>query len=629
MSPPIPASRALSRLICRRCFSSSSLPPLRSKVTPFRVPSQPRRTKYKTVEQARSRQSTGPFSWKAGIVFVTTCAGLVWYFESEKERMKRKRIADATKGVGKPKVGGNFDLVDQDGKPFTSDMLKGKHSLVYFGFTRCPDICPEELDKMARMLDLVEAKAPGTLLPIFVTCDPARDDPKALKSYLAEFHPAFIGLTGTYDQIKDMCKKYRVYFSTPQEVKPGQDYLVDHSIYFYLMDPEGDFVEALELGRIRQFSSAKLNKPSSGSSLSDFAFAFDIDGVLYRGSQPIPSARAALQTVRSLGVRYVFLTNGGGVSEDVKVDSLNRRLGFSPEQDIVRGRLIVSHSPFRDWRHDAKQQTVLITASDPETARAVANEYGFANAVTPADIVHGNDKYFPFDQLRDSLHSRHRPFSPDAHRFDSILVWNDPRDWALDIQVIHDLLVSRQGYLGTISDKNGDSSLPNKGWQQDGQPQLWISNLDLFWKTEYPVNRFGTGAFVEALKGVWSAVTDGAELKFQALGKPFGTTYDYAHKRLLRYYSDVAGSDTKHHPLRRVYMIGDNPESDIRGANEFHPEDGTEWISILVRTGVWKKTMAEPEPRHQPAVIVDDVMEAVSWALEKEGQSADIRDVAV
>ncbi|EFY87316.1 protein sco1 [Metarhizium acridum CQMa 102] len=190
-------------------------------------------------------EANEPFSWKAGILFVATCGALVWYFEFEKERMQRKRIADASKGVGRPKVGGPFELLDQNGKPFTSEMMKGKYSLVYFGFTRCPDICPEELDKMARMLDIVEEKAPGALLPIFITCDPERDDPPALKSYLAEFHDKFIGLTGTYDQIKDLCKKYRVYFSTPQNVKPGQDYLVDHSIYFYLMDPEGDFVEAL------------------------------------------------------------------------------------------------------------------------------------------------------------------------------------------------------------------------------------------------------------------------------------------------------------------------------------------------------------------------------------------------
>lgn len=73
------------------------------------------------------------------------------------------------------------------------------------------------------------------LLPIFITCDPARDTPSVLKSYLAEFHPSIVGLTGTWEQIKQVCKAYRVYFSTPEGVKPGQDYLVDHSIYFYLM----------------------------------------------------------------------------------------------------------------------------------------------------------------------------------------------------------------------------------------------------------------------------------------------------------------------------------------------------------------------------------------------------------
>ena len=105
---------------------------------------------------------------------------------------------------------------------------------VYFGFTHCPDICPEELDKMSAMIDLVHLSH-RSLLPIFVTCDPARDTPSVIKSYLGEFHPALIGLTGTWEQIKAVCKAYRVYFSTPPNVKPGQDYLVDHSIYFYLM----------------------------------------------------------------------------------------------------------------------------------------------------------------------------------------------------------------------------------------------------------------------------------------------------------------------------------------------------------------------------------------------------------
>lgn len=268
--------------------------------------------------------------------------------------------------------------------------------------------------------------------------------------------------------------------------------------------------------------------------------------------------------------------------------------------------------------------------------------YGFQRAVTPADLLAANPHIYPFAHLRDSLHKDFSPlpdgksaaaitdpFSLDipsnALKIDQILVWNDPRDWSLDIQIIHDLLVSHQGYLGTISAKNGDKSLDHQGWQQDGQPDLWISNLDLVWKTEYPVNRFGTGAFLDALKGVWAAVTEGAApLRYQALGKPSLHTYRYAHDRLLHFDADVPeaerpGKKPARRPLRRVYMIGDNPESDIRGANEFAPEDGTQWESILVRTGVFQPTAMEPEPRYKPTVVVDDVVDAIVWALRNEG----------
>src|SRR5271154_2341563 len=99
---------------------------------------------------------------------------------------------------------------------------------------------------MSEAIDIVQKQAPNTLRSIFISCDPARDTPAVLRSYLAEFHPSLIGLTGTWEQTKDVCKQYRVYFSTPPELKPGEeDYLVDHSIYFYVMDPEGDFVECI------------------------------------------------------------------------------------------------------------------------------------------------------------------------------------------------------------------------------------------------------------------------------------------------------------------------------------------------------------------------------------------------
>ncbi|KAF2007524.1 SCO1 protein [Amniculicola lignicola CBS 123094] len=203
------------------------------------------RWKLKTMEQIKARNRVGPLNLTAAVLFVATAAGLYAYFTNEKERMARHRIAQQTKGIGKPKVGGRFNLIDQDGNTFTSDDMSGRYALVYFGFTHCPDICPDELDKMALMYDKVVEKTGRVILPIMITCDPARDTPAVLKEYLAEFHPDIIGLTGSYENVKDTCKAYRVYFSTPPEVKPGQDYLVDHSIYFYLMDPEGDFVEAI------------------------------------------------------------------------------------------------------------------------------------------------------------------------------------------------------------------------------------------------------------------------------------------------------------------------------------------------------------------------------------------------
>ncbi|KAI1610434.1 SCO1/SenC-domain-containing protein [Exophiala viscosa] len=189
---------------------------------------------------------TGPFSFRSAALFVGVGAAMVFYFQYEKARLERKRIVEMSKGYGKPKVGGPFTLKDLDGKEFTEQDLLGKYSMIYFGFSHCPDICPDELDKMGEAIDILQERAPNVLRPIFISCDPNRDTPDVLRAYLSEFHPAIQGLSGTWEQTKNVCKQYRVYFSTPPELKPGEeDYLVDHSIYFYVMDPEGDFVECI------------------------------------------------------------------------------------------------------------------------------------------------------------------------------------------------------------------------------------------------------------------------------------------------------------------------------------------------------------------------------------------------
>ena len=194
---------------------------------------------------------------------------MTFYFRYEKARMARARIAEANKGIGKPLVGGAFHLTDHNGKDFTQEDLKGKYSLVYFGFTHCPDICPEELDKMAGMIDQVKEKhGEGVMRNVFISCDPARDTPEVIRRYLAEFHEDILGMTGTWQEVKDVCKAYRVYFSTPADVKPGQDYLVDHSIYFYLMGEFGRMhvAESTLADSIAQTLRATSSRPSAATS---------------------------------------------------------------------------------------------------------------------------------------------------------------------------------------------------------------------------------------------------------------------------------------------------------------------------------------------------------------------------
>lgn len=236
---------------------------------------------------------------------------------------------------------------------------------------------------------------------------------------------------------------------------------------------------------------------------------------------------------------------------------------------------------------------------------------------------------WPFNQIfSDYYHKTSRPLPRPidlAHpsqslRFDAIFVFNDPRDWALDLQIILDLLLSKEGILGTYSEKNGDTSLPNNGWQQDGQPKLFFSNPDLFWATSYHMPRLGQGGFQASLQGVWDATTGGAKLERTVIGKPFPETYRYAERVLNQHREQILGGKGEHKKkisqLKRVFMVGDNPESDIRGANEFNSHHGTEWTSVLVKTGVFRP---DSVPAYKPKVIVDDVLAAVKWALKEEG----------
>jgi protein SCO1/2 len=135
-------------------------------------------------------------------------------------------------------IGGPFHLTDQDGKTVTDADLKGKWSLVYFGYTHCPDACPTALNDISIALQELGPKR-GEVRPVFITVDPERDTVAALKDYVTAFDAPILALTGTSDEVAQAAKAYRVYYAKHPEA--GGDYSMDHSSVIYVMDPQGRF----------------------------------------------------------------------------------------------------------------------------------------------------------------------------------------------------------------------------------------------------------------------------------------------------------------------------------------------------------------------------------------------------
>ena len=135
-------------------------------------------------------------------------------------------------------IGGPFRLADQNGKTVTDADLKGKWSLVYFGYTHCPDACPTALNDISIALEDLGTKR-DAVRPVFITVDPERDTPEALKAYVTSFDAPILALTGTPEQVAQAAKGYRVYYAKHPEA--GGEYSMDHSSVIYVMDPQGRF----------------------------------------------------------------------------------------------------------------------------------------------------------------------------------------------------------------------------------------------------------------------------------------------------------------------------------------------------------------------------------------------------
>ncbi|KAI1662615.1 HAD-superfamily hydrolase [Daldinia decipiens] len=340
------------------------------------------------------------------------------------------------------------------------------------------------------------------------------------------------------------------------------------------------------------------------------AFVFDIDGVFIRGEKLIPGARETIRLLQRRNDPFIFLTNGGGHTEQKRVEKLGQRLGLT----LDAKQFVQSHTPYYDLVSEYGDKTVLVLGAHGDQIRDLAHKYGFKKVLTSSDIMAERPLIHPFPEMTKAHHEKYGRNNNilDTTPISAIMFWSSSRDLGLDLQIITDLLLSAGGFIGTKSPKNGDPSLPNNGYQQDNQPKLFFCNPDFLWSTEYHEPRLAQGAALAALKGVWDEMTGGkGDLLYTSIGKPTEPTYVYAEKVLREY-------GKKLHPSREigtVYMIGDNPRSDIVGAKDFKSRCGYKWKSVLVETGVH---VPGSVPAHQPDHTAANVKEAVEWVLRKE-----------
>ena len=332
--------------------------------------------------------------------------------------------------------------------------------------------------------------------------------------------------------------------------------------------------------------------PAMKSAVSKFV-VLDIDGVILRGGSLIDGAAKAVQKLNDHKIPYVFVTNGGGVTEAKKAQDLTKKVKFN----VLPSQVILSHTPFKGLTRNYANSRVLVIGGQPHCVE-VAKSYGFAKAVSIADIHSENKNIYP---LRDSSFCSAASVNAPV---EAVMVFHDPVDWGLEMQIMSDVLSPTY-----------QSCLVNDENKQRGHIPLFVSNADMVYTTEYPIPRFTQGAFVAAFKHLYETF-HGQSLKIDFCGKPYKVQYDYAKQELeVETHRLLDLNKTQHNadatdiiPSDATFFgVGDNPRSDIRGANSA----GANWKSILVRTGVFNDRNVENDDTDPAHYVCEDIAAAV------------------
>lgn len=331
------------------------------------------------------------------------------------------------------------------------------------------------------------------------------------------------------------------------------------------------------------------------------SFAFDIDGVLSRGGTPLSAGRSALHLLYSHSTTswrapVAFLTNGGGHTESARATSLSSMF----DVPVRESQVVLAHSPMRAYAdtYNKRNDTCVVTVGPPECAH-VAKMYGFERVIDVERLAQASAPAVPFARFAHLRELSQREKEVARMQVAAVFVMADSRDWGRDVQMLVDILAS-----------DGSRNRPPV---EEQVVDLYFSNPDITFPNEYHLPRLAGGAFRVALDAVFERVT-GRKLRAVQFGKPHDPNYELA-EQVLRTQAERLGFCGES-ALHRVYAVGDNPLSDVRGANA----RGGPWVSVLVRTGNFKGENDEQNPAH---VVLDDVQAAVQLAFERARHAED------
>ncbi|TYI29651.1 hypothetical protein ES332_A05G331600v1 [Gossypium tomentosum] len=371
---------------------------------------------------------------------------------------------------------------------------------------------------------------------------------------------------------------------------------------------------ASTISRVSQFrnnapfsfhSSSKLS--SNHKKRCNFGIAFDIDGVILRGRVPVGGSPQALRRLYGdsgeLIVPYLFLTNGGGIPETKRAKQLSELLGVN----IMASQVVQGHSPFRNLLKKFENELIIATGKgDPAL---VMSEYGFKKVLSLEEFASYFENIDPVYQYKrwttmpqsDRKETAVPRYNVLSKRIKAAFVVSDPVDWGRDIQVLCDVL--RSGGLPGVANNN--------------QLPLYFAADDLEYQAAFPSKRLGMGAFRIALESVFNRINP-KRLEYVTYGKPNPFVFKNAEVIFSQLQSSSCQDHSKNngvpgsHPFETLYMIGDNPSVDVKGAQQAgHP-----WFSILTRTGIFQ---GKDNHAEFPAdLVVDSVEAAVDYILKRE-----------